>query len=77
MINALQYFKSMSTSVKMKEMMKMKIKKMAPIDKASLPHFNHCKQIKGIAHQFVFCRSNLIFWIVMGCGIADFGRGGL
>ena len=31
--------------------------------------------LKGIVHQFFFfyC-SNLIFWIVMGCGIADFGR---
>ena len=32
--------------------------------------------IKGIVHQFVLYRSNLIFWIV-GCGIADFGRRGL
>ena len=32
--------------MKMKGMMKMKMKKMAPIDKASLPHFNHCMQIK-------------------------------
>ena len=33
--------------------------------------------LKGIAHQFFFYCSNLIFWIVMGCGIADFGRRGL
>ena len=33
--------------------------------------------IKGIVHQFFFYRSNLIFWIVLGCGIADFGRRGL
>ena len=33
--------------------------------------------IKGIVHHFFFYRSNLIFWIVMGCGIADFGRRGL
>ena len=33
--------------------------------------------IKGIVHQFFFCHSNLIFRIVMGCGIADFGRRGL
>ena len=26
--------------------------------------------IKGIAHQIFFYCSNLIFWIVMGCGIA-------
>ena len=25
----------------------------------------------GIVHQFCFYSSNLIFWIVMGCGIAD------
>ena len=33
--------------------------------------------IKGIVHNFFLYRSNLIFWIVMGCGIADFGRRGL
>ena len=33
--------------------------------------------LKGIVHQFFCYRSNLIFWIVMGCGIADFGRRGL
>ena len=33
--------------------------------------------IKGIVHQFFFRCSNLIFWIVMGCGIADFVRRGL
>jgi hypothetical protein len=32
---------------------------------------------KGIVHQFFYYCSNLIFWIVMGCGIADFGRRGL
>ena len=32
---------------------------------------------KGIVHNFFVYRSNLIFWIVMGCGIADFGRRGL
>ena len=32
---------------------------------------------KGIVHNFFFYRSNLIFWIVMGCGIADLGRRGL
>ena len=32
---------------------------------------------KGIVHQFFFRCSNLIFWIVMGCGIADFVRRGL
>ena len=31
-------------------------------------------QLKGIVHNFFLYRSNLIFWIVMGCGIADFGR---
>ena len=30
-----------------------------------------------IVHHFIFHRSNLIFWIVMECGIADFGRRGL
>ena len=33
--------------------------------------------IKGIVHNFFVYCSNLIFWIVMGCGIADFGRRGL
>ena len=32
---------------------------------------------KGILHQKIFYRLNLIFWIVMGCGIADFDRRGL
>ena len=29
------------------------------------------KNLKGIVHQFVFYCSNLIFWIVMGCGIKN------
>ena len=33
--------------------------------------------IKGILHQKNFYCLNLIFWIVMGCGIARFGRKGL
>ena len=33
--------------------------------------------LKGILHQKKFYRLNLIFWIVMGCGIARFGRKGL
>ena len=33
--------------------------------------------IKGILHQKIFYRLNLIFWKVMGCGIARFGRKGL
>ena len=33
--------------------------------------------VKGILHQKNFYRLNLIFWIVMGCGIARFGRRGL
>ena len=33
--------------------------------------------VKGILHQKNFYRLNLIFWIVMGCGIAHFGRRGL
>ena len=36
-----------------------------------------CPAVKGIVHNFFHYRSNLIFWIVMGCGIADFGRRGL
>ena len=35
------------------------------------------KKIKGILHQKIFYRLNLIFWIIMGCGIAHFGRKGL
>ena len=33
--------------------------------------------LKGILHQKIFYRLNLIFWIVMGCDIARFGRRGL
>ena len=33
--------------------------------------------IKGILHQKIFYRLNLIFWIVMECGIAHFGQRGL
>ena len=34
-------------------------------------------KMKGILQQKNFYRLNLIFWIVMGCGIARFGRRGL
>ena len=46
---------------------------------ASWLNFEFIRQVllKGIVHNFVLYRSNLIFWIVMGCGIADFGRRGL
>ena len=30
-------------------------------------------RVKGILHQKIFYCLNLIFWIVMGCGIARFG----
>ena len=40
------------------------------------PEKNFCK-LKGILHQKIFYRLNLIFWIVMGCGIARFSRRGL
>ena len=33
-----------------------------------------CNGVKGILHQKIFYRINLIFWIVMGCGIVRFGR---
>ena len=34
--------------------------------------------IKGIVHNFLFSvRTHILKWIVMGCGIADFGRRGL
>ena len=33
--------------------------------------------VKGILHQKTFYCLNLIFWIVMGCGIARFSRRGL
>ena len=39
--------------------------------------FSIFSHIKGILHQKIFYRLNLIFWIVMGCGIARFGRRGL
>ena len=32
------------------------------------------KQFKGILHQKIFYCLNLIFCIIMGCGIARFGR---
>ena len=35
------------------------------------------RHFKGILHQKISFRLNLIFWIVMGCGIARFGRRGL
>ena len=38
---------------------------------------NIASKFKGILHQENFCRLNLIFWIVMGCGIAHFARRGL
>ena len=33
--------------------------------------------LKGILHQKFFYRLDLIYWIVMGCGTARFGRKGL
>ena len=33
--------------------------------------------VKGILHQKIFYGLNLIFWIVMGWGIARFGQRGL
>ena len=33
--------------------------------------------VKGILHQNNFCRLNLIFWIVMWCGVAHFAQRGL
>ena len=38
--------------------------------------FSRVQRLKGILHQKFFYRLNLIFWIVMGCGIADLGRRG-
>ena len=35
------------------------------------------RPFKGILHQKIFYRLNLIFWIIMGCAIACFGRKGL
>ena len=56
-----------------------------PVDhnnkQAVLPWQPYCghfhTELKGILHQKNFYRLNLIFWIVMGCGIARFGRRGL
>ena len=45
--------------------------------KVRISNFNHRNSVKGILHQKIFYRPNLIFWIVMGCGIARFGRRGL
>ena len=46
---------------------------------AQVPAFHKVPKfkVKGILHQKIFYRLNLIFWIVMGCGIADFDRRGL
>ena len=41
--------------------------------RSRLPHY----PVKGILPQTIFYRPNLIFWIVMGCGKARFGRKGL
>ena len=38
---------------------------------------NGSERVKGILHQKIFYCLNLIFWIIMGCGIARFGRKGL
>ena len=46
-----------------------------PKSKGLVYHFH--TYLKGILHQKIFYRLNLIFWIVMGCGIARFGRRGL
>ena len=44
-----------------------------------LPNDVCCIEVlfKGILHQKIFYCPNLIFWIIMGCGIARFGRKGL
>ena len=39
--------------------------------------FKRCCLFKGILHQKNFYHLNLIFWLIMGCGIAHFGRRGL
>ena len=50
-----------------------------PLGFAHCFHFSVARNdiLKGILHQKNFYRLNLIFWIVMGCGIARFGRRGL
>ena len=40
-------------------------------------HGSRRSALKGILHQKIFYRPKLIFWIVMRCGIAHFGRRGL
>ena len=49
----------------------------ASFTKRFLFRFSKKDFFKGILHQKIFYRLNLIFWIVMGCGIADFDRRGL
>ena len=44
---------------------------------ASEAKLQRTSSFKGILHQKNFYRLNLIFWIVMGCGISRFGRRGL
>ena len=41
---------------------------------AGTAFFNLHESVKGILPQKKFYRPNLIFWIVMGCGKAHFGR---
>ena len=41
------------------------------------PGWSPSRITKGILHQKFFYCLNLIFWIIMGCGIARFGRKGL
>ena len=43
----------------------------------SLPGTLPVLELKRILHQKIFYGLNLIFWIVMGCGIARFGGRGL
>ena len=46
--------------------------------KFNLPKLDSYKgRLKGILHQKIFYCLILIFWIVMGCGLARFGRKGL
>ena len=47
------------------------------ISKSTLAFPTCLVKFKGILHQKIFYRLNLIFWIIMGCGIARFGLKGL
>ena len=74
-------------NVFLRRCMRQIMQKITFLSRISLGRRHHCCRkstnfycnlfLKGILHQKIFYRLNLIFWIVMGCGIARFSRRGL